>query len=81
MVTKHVPHAKCPHCHGMNTRLIPRATGESPELRHWVCDPCKIGWYIVKGAPFKGWGYVDIESARKAYVPAQKGGAHAGSRS
>ena len=69
MVTKRVPHAKCPKCRGKQTRLIPRVAGESPALRHWVCDTCKIGWYDAIGAPHPANTKVDIELAKRAYAP------------
>lgn len=62
--------AVCPACHGFSkTRLVPIEKGYDPKLRHWVCDYCKIGWYVMGKATDDIHIRGDLASARKAYVP------------
>jgi hypothetical protein len=64
--------AKCPGCHGTKeTHQVRPLPGYDPQLEHWVCDHCQIGWYQRPSQVNTRVGGT-LEAARAAYVPRSK---------
>jgi transposase-like protein len=61
---------KCPLCHvWTDVRKVEMTPGYNPDMEHYCCDYCKVGWYELPKSRNKKISGSNYEMARQAYDP------------